>query len=217
MQNRTTPALTIAAALVACSAYFVLAGDTNPPGGPVAPTMRTNQEIFDAVQSLGSLGGGGNDACSLAIPGAARGVGVISFATLPGAGASPVDSNMYGFAQQTTQSAGFGGGGGGGVTTIGAFTFTRDVDANSFRFFRTCATGTHITTATVTLSDGVQNYLEYRFTDVIVSSVAPRMVQRCDGTVIHVEDISIRAAKMKVTDLISGNSYEWNTQTGSGS
>lgn len=215
MKHFSMTRVAVAVTILAATGFFVFAGDINPPGGAVAPTMKTNQEIFDAVQGLGSIGGGGDGACSEAIPGAPRGVGIISFSTLPGAGDSPVVANMYGFSQTTTQSAGFGGGGS-GVTTVGAFTFTRDVDANSFRLFRACTTGTHLISATVTLNDGSQDYVQYLFTDVIIASLSPRMVQRCDGTIVQVEDVSLRALKMRVTNLITGSFWEWNTETASG-
>ena len=41
--------LPICAAVLAAGTWLVRAGDLNPPAGPVSPTMKTLDEIYDAV------------------------------------------------------------------------------------------------------------------------------------------------------------------------
>ncbi len=46
-------------AIVLGGLAIVRAGDLNPPPGPVQPTMRTNQEIYDRIGALQANGCGG--------------------------------------------------------------------------------------------------------------------------------------------------------------
>lgn len=213
MSQRTIVCVALALVLLAGTGFIVLAGDVNPPPGPIGPTMRTNQEIYDAVLAVGGSSGGA--VCTQAISGANRGFGAFAFSTLPGTGANPVVSLAY--AHQHDIAVSFGGGGGGsGVANVGFFTFTRDIDGSSFRIMRACVTGTHLPMATYTIFSGAQGVVEYRFTDVRIAGIKSRMIERCDGTTAQVEDVSIKFEIFRLTDLATGNFFEWNLGTGSG-
>jgi len=79
----------------------------------------------------------------------------------------------WGVAQSGT--AGHGAGGGVGKATFHDFTFAHHVDKASPLLMRACATGQHITDATITVrkaGQGQQEYLIIKMTDILVTSVS---------------------------------------------
>ena len=68
-----------------------------------------------------------------------------------------------------------GGGGGAGKATFQDFNFTHRTDKASPLLMKSCATGTHIPEATITVrkaGKGQQDYLIIKMTDVLITSVA---------------------------------------------
>ena len=79
----------------------------------------------------------------------------------------------WGVAQSGT--AGHGAGGGVGKASFHDFTFAHHVDKASPLLMRACATGQHITDATITVrkaGQGQQEYLIIKMTDILVTSVS---------------------------------------------
>src|SRR6266496_2863660 len=74
---------------------------------------------------------------------------------------------------ETHASAGAGGGGGAGKVAMQDFHFTMRQNTASVGLMRVCATGEHIKSATLTgrkAGKGQQEYLTFKFSDVLVSS-----------------------------------------------
>lgn len=214
MKVSRTPIIVATLAVTSLGAWL-LAGELNPPVGPVAPTMRTNQEIFDAITAGGP--GASCAECSLGFPGATRGVGTLSVTGLPGAGGSTVsDIHTFDYKIEFVPTAG-GGGGTGGLLTAGAITVTRAIDSSSHRFFQACAVQTEISQAAVRLTtDGTSVYYIYTLNDVRIESVRPTMIRRCDNTYVHAEEIRLSATRVRFTELATNRFWEWNFETGTG-
>jgi type VI secretion system secreted protein Hcp len=86
--------------------------------------------------------------------------------------------DVMSFSWGVTQAGTFGGGGGGGSGKASAedFSFVIKIDKSSPLIFKACATGQHISEATLTLARAGKertDYLKYKFEDVIISSFAP--------------------------------------------
>ena len=83
-------------------------------------------------------------------------------------------------------SAGHGGGGGAGKATFHEFTFTHHIDKASPLLMKSCAMGTHIKDATITVrkaGKGQQEYLIITMTDVLVADVSTSVNAEGDTTI----------------------------------
>ena len=92
--------------------------------------------------------------------------------------------------------AGHGGGGGAGKATFHDFNFTHHVDKASPLVMKACATGQHISDATITVrktGKGQQEYLIIKMTDILVTSVSTS-VSAEGGTTI--ESVVLAFAKV---------------------
>ena len=100
----------------------------------------------------------------------------------------------WGVSQSST--AGHGAGGGAGKANFHDFTFTHHVDKASPLVMKACATGQHISDATITVrkaGNGQQEYLIITMTDLIVTSVSTS-VSAEGGTTI--ESVVLAFAKV---------------------
>jgi len=100
----------------------------------------------------------------------------------------------WGVSQSST--AGHGAGGGAGKANFHDFTFTHHVDKATPLLMKTCATGQHISDATITVrkaGNGQQEYLIITLTDLIVTSVSTS-VSAEGGTTI--ESVVLAFAKV---------------------
>jgi type VI secretion system secreted protein Hcp len=92
--------------------------------------------------------------------------------------------------------AGHGGGGGAGKPSFQDFNFTHHVDKASPLLMKTCATGQHISEATITFrkaGKGQHEYLIITMTDILVTSVSTS-VSAEGGTTI--ESVVLALAKV---------------------
>jgi type VI secretion system secreted protein Hcp len=92
--------------------------------------------------------------------------------------------------------AGHGGGGGAGKASFHDFNFTHHVDKASPLVMKACATGQHISDATITVrkaGKGQQEYLIIKMTDILVTSVSTS-VSAEGGTTI--ESVVLAFAKV---------------------
>jgi type VI secretion system secreted protein Hcp len=104
----------------------------------------------------------------------------------------------WGVSQSGT--AAFGKGGGGGKANISDFSFVKRVDSASPVLFQKCAQGEHIDEGLVTVrkAGGTQlEYLKYKFTTLIVSSVRPGGSSQGSDD-IPLEEISLNFAKCEI-------------------
>jgi len=100
----------------------------------------------------------------------------------------------WGVSQSST--AGHGAGGGAGKANFHDFTFTHHVDKATPLLMKTCATGQHISDATITVrkaGNGQQEYLIITMTDLLVTSVSTS-VSAEGGTTI--ESVVLAFAKV---------------------
>ena len=87
-------------------------------------------------------------------------------------GFQALSAMTYSFGIANTISDSTGTGAGAGKATLSDFTFTKTVDASSSKLFKSCATGSHIKTGTITIRDDKGNTLnQITLTDVFVKSV----------------------------------------------
>lgn len=198
---------------------LAFAGDLDPPKGPVAPTMRTLDEVFTAASSGGG-GGGTNSAC---VPGLYGALGLPGTCAIPGLQSGPPGGTFEVFkcSQEATRNpppAGGGGGGVGGPTVINEFVLTKPVDATSVGIFRAVTQGTAFATATVTLVDaGGAAVTTVTLKNCYIVGRTLSMVYRCDGSTVMAEDVRISSPLVRYTDVASGKYWEFNTGTGVGS
>jgi type VI secretion system secreted protein Hcp len=92
-------------------------------------------------------------------------------------------------------SMGSGGGGGTGKAAFHDFVFVHHVDKSSPNLMAACADGTHFKEATITArkaGKGQQEYMIYKFNDLIVTGVAP--AGHGDG--VPTENVSMQFAKV---------------------
>ncbi len=182
-------------ALVLGVAASAGAGDLNPPAGPVQPTMRTLDEVFAAASM-----GGGADACGEAVPGLARGVCIMSSPVLP------IMSPVYEVEFTLTRPVAQGG-------TLGPLqadpvTFVKDLDQNSPIILQRLAVGSAAQSLTLNYYDASNvNYYKLVFQDVRFVAAEQKVIERCDGSFAHVEQVAIVWAQATLTDIISGQSY----------
>jgi type VI secretion system secreted protein Hcp len=89
-----------------------------------------------------------------------------------------------------------GGGGGAGKATFHDFNFTHHIDKASPLLLKSCATGTHIPEATITVRKAgkpQQDYLIIKMTDVLITGVAMSMAaDEPSGA----ENVTLQAAKV---------------------
>jgi type VI secretion system secreted protein Hcp len=95
-----------------------------------------------------------------------------------------------------TGSSTHGGGGGAGKATFQDFTFTHYIDRASPLLLKSCATGTHIPEATITVRKagaGQQEYLVIKMTDVLIGSV---VMSVAGDAASAAETVNLQAARV---------------------
>ncbi len=100
-------------------------------------------------------------------------------------------------ATQASQPGG-GGGGGGGKVQMQDFHFVLTVNKASPKLFLACATGKHIKQATLVARKAgkdQQEFLVYRFTDVLVSSY---QTGGAGGDVLPIDQVSLNFARVEI-------------------
>ncbi len=114
--------------------------------------------------------------------------------------AGEIDILSFHWGVTQTGTAAAGAGGGGGKCQVQDFSFVHKMDKASPVLFQKCCEGAHIPSALVTLrkAGGTQlEYLKYKFTQVLVSSVRPGgSAQGTDD--IPLEEVSMNFAKCEI-------------------
>jgi type VI secretion system secreted protein Hcp len=103
------------------------------------------------------------------------------------------------FSWGETQSGGHGGGGGAGKAQMQDFNFVARVNKASPTLMLACASGQHIKEAVMTArkaGKGQQEFLVYKFTDLLVSSY--QVGGSAHGDVVPMDQISFTFAKIEV-------------------
>jgi len=107
-----------------------------------------------------------------------------------------IDVLSWSWGVSQSGNAGHGGGGGAGKASFHDFNFTHHVDKASPLVMKACATGQHISDATITVrkaGKGQQEYLIIKMTDILVTSVSTS-VSAEGGTTI--ESVVLAFAKV---------------------
>src|SRR2546430_10778089 len=100
---------------------------------------------------------------------------------------------------ETLAAGGAGGGGGAGKVAMQDFHFTMQQNTASVGLMRACATGEHIKSATLTArkaGKGQQEYLTFKFHDVLVSSFQTGGTEHTD--IAPIDQVSFNFAKIEV-------------------
>ncbi len=180
-------------------AVGAVAGDLQPPAGPVQPTMRTLDEVFAAAGS-----GGGGD-CGEAIPGIDRGVCEIVSSNLSGFNSTAYEVEV-GLARAVSQQ-----GGSPGALTAVPTTFRKEQDQNSPLIVQRIAMNSALQSLKIVYRNGAgAPYYQIDFSDVRFLGIAPEARARCDGSYAHTELVSFQWQSAEFTDLSTGASYTVN-------
>ena len=107
-----------------------------------------------------------------------------------------IDVMSWSWGVSQSGTAGHGGGGGAGKPSFHDFTFTHHVDKASPLVMKACATGQHISDATITVrkaGNAQQEYLIITMTDLLVTSVTTSVSAEGDTTI---ESVVLAFAKV---------------------
>jgi type VI secretion system secreted protein Hcp len=112
-----------------------------------------------------------------------------------------IDIESWSWGETHPVSAGPGGGGGGGAGKVAMhdFQFVMKLNKASPSLMRACATGQHIKTATLAgrkAGKGQQEYLTFKFYDVLVSSYQTAGSEQSDD--VPIDEVSFHFAKVEV-------------------
>ncbi len=102
----------------------------------------------------------------------------------------------WGVSQNISPSS--GGGGGQGKPTFNDFNFTHRVDKASPILLKSCATGSHIKEATITVrkaGKGQQEFLIIKMSDILITSVQMSVTNDAAGTA---ENVALQFAKVNL-------------------
>ena len=109
-----------------------------------------------------------------------------------------VESWSWGETHPGSAAPGGGGGGGAGKVSMQDFQFVMRLNRASPRLMRACATGQHIKLATLSArkaGKGQQEYLTFKFHDVLVSSF---QTGGSEDAVVPADSVSFNFAKIEV-------------------
>ena len=109
-----------------------------------------------------------------------------------------IDLESWSWGESNAGGVGRGGGGGSGKVTMQDFHFVMRTNTASTSLMKACASGQHIKTATLTArkaGKGQQEYLTFKFQDVLVSSY---QTGGSEGSDIQADQVSFAFAKIEV-------------------
>jgi type VI secretion system secreted protein Hcp len=110
-----------------------------------------------------------------------------------------IDVESWSWGETHPGSAASGGGGGAGKVAMQDFHFVMQLNRASPRLMRACATGQHIKMATLSArkaGKGQQEYLTFKFHDVLVSSFQTGGTE--DAALVPTDQVSFNFAKLEV-------------------
>jgi type VI secretion system secreted protein Hcp len=113
--------------------------------------------------------------------------------------AGEIELESWSFGETNSGSHAAGGGGGAGKVSMQDFHFVMKVNKSSPKLFLACASGEHITEATLTCRKAgkeQQEFYTYKFGDLLVASF--QTGGSSHGDVLPVEQISLNFAKIEV-------------------
>jgi len=112
-----------------------------------------------------------------------------------------IDIMSFGWGVSQNGSSHAGGGGGVGKVAVHDIHFVKKVDSSSPLLFLWCASGEHLKEGNFVIrkAGGEQlEYLKYKFTDFLISSVSPHGVA-AGGDEIPLEEVSLNFARVEIS------------------
>lgn len=178
-------------AAVLGSLAWVMAGPINPPSGPVSPTGKTNQQIFDAVQ--GAAAGSAAAGRIAGIPGSDQAAGEIEFAAAGGMAAR--STLILGCTVQLFVPT--IGGLPSGRAQIQEFSVVRELGKHAFAPFMSLTSNVIYPDIKVRLYNAEGTIL-YTLTDSRVVKLTTELRQRADGTFAQLETMVFSAVALEI-------------------
>lgn len=174
---------------------WVTAGPINPPAGPVSPTGKTNQQVFDAVQGVNATASAAGRV--LGVPGRSEAAGTIEFAAATGIPTRTTE--IVGFQVELTQP--FTGGLPSGKVQLTNVTVVRDLGGHSYAPFKAMTGNVGFPEVVITLNN-TEGPISYLLTSARLMEVRTEMKQRADGTYAQLETLRFTVAtiEMKTPD-----------------
>ncbi len=111
-----------------------------------------------------------------------------------------IEISSFSWGVNQTGTASSGGGGGAGKVSFQDLHITKSVDKSTPLLLTRCATGQHIRQATLALArtkNDRQTFMEYKLTDVMVSSFSPSCIIGPENTV-PTDSFSLNFTKMEM-------------------
>lgn len=181
---------------VVVASKFATGGDVNPPGGAVGPTMRTLDEIYDAVQSSG--GGAGMFTETGPVTGAeAREECFIRIMGIDGddtvAGQTKVMRVL-----SVDGGVGFEGmsGGAGAQGFIEPFVFEKRVDKATPSLMHACTNGTVLSMVTINWARNGAVYATIKLEPAMIRSARVGETHNGSGGFAHLERIEVHTTRV---------------------
>jgi type VI secretion system secreted protein Hcp len=139
--------------------------------------------------------------------------------------AGEIDISTFDHVAHNAGASAKGGGSGAGKVDLGDFLFTKLVDKASPRLFQSCASGTPISSAVLTVrkaGGSQQEYLVYTLTDAVVSSYehgasgeAAEETVPTEKFALNFSTIKVEYKEQKADGTLSGTTTgSWNLKTG---
>lgn len=125
-------------------------------------------------------------------------IGDIKGESLDSAFKDQIEVFSWSFGVSQPGSMGIGTGGGQGKASFQDFTFVHNMDKASPNLLKACATGKHFPEASVTArkaGEGQKEYLVFKFSDVLITSVAPGGSSGSDALQ---EQVSLQFSKIEL-------------------
>ncbi len=182
---------TVSFAAILGSLAWVTAGPINPPPGAVSSTGKTNQQIFDAVQGVGSAASGAGRIAALA--GRDEGAGEIEFEAAAGVPAHT--TTIVGLTVDAIVP--LSGGLPAGRSQVREFTVVRDVGKQAYAPLRSVLSNVVFPEVTVRLANS-EGPITYTLKNVRIVAVTMRLQQRTDGTFSQLESMVLAPESLEL-------------------
>jgi type VI secretion system Hcp family effector len=192
--QRNTLVLVTVAGLCAAAAMLSSAGPLDPPPGAVSPTGRTLDDIFNAIGTIPT------GACGAAIPGRNSGEGSLAVTATQQGQLPPIEAESYRIELErpvdpiTGQPT--------GRINLGPLVVMKNTDAVSPLLLLAMERNENLPTVTLVLLDSrATPYMEITLTNAFVSSYSAGMVERCEGSIVHLEEVSFGYQRITWEDM----------------
>ncbi|MFG0251899.1 MAG: type VI secretion system tube protein TssD [Phycisphaerales bacterium JB038] len=210
-RQRTIGFLAGCCALAVSTAWLAKAGDLDPPAGPIQPTMRTLDQIFEAVGSAGGAGVTVNDSTLNHNAAESRFYGGLWLEGVPGEDeihGDPEGIRIIGLEHAVYIPSG------GGDRIHDLLFLTKEINRSTPTLYRSLDLQQTIPQATLKMyqpapGDGQPiNYYTIQLQDIRVMHIGTKMLLKGDGGFAHVEQIALSYRHITWIHELSGDMHE---------